>query len=268
MNMETLKMKMTPEQSKTGSIGEVVSGRRGWRAKASRAVRGQRGFTLIELLTVIAIIGVVAGFAFPVMSRVARTQKISHAQGELALIETALENYKAKYGSYPPSCTNVLLNQLYCELSGTTNTGSGTSLVFQTLDGGYSIPANGVLASFGTGGFINCSKGAGEDAVYAKNFLTGLKSTEVAAATNITGALIPYLVTSVGGPDQAYQPTPSLSGNPIRYLYPGTNNPGSYDLWVQLSIGSQFNGGVMTVSNLYLVCNWSSQAQHNNLSVP
>jgi len=41
--------------------------------------------------------------------------------------------------------------------------------------------------------------------------------------------------------------------NPIRYVYPGTNNPASYDLWVQLQIGGK----------KYLVCNWNKAALVN-----
>ena len=39
--------------------------------------------------------------------------------------------------------------------------------------------------------------------------------------------------------------------NPWRYVCPGTNNPGSYDLWIQLSIAGKNN----------LICNWSEQVQ-------
>ncbi len=39
--------------------------------------------------------------------------------------------------------------------------------------------------------------------------------------------------------------------NPWRYVCPGTNNPGSYDLWIQLSIAGKTN----------LICNWSKQIQ-------
>jgi hypothetical protein len=42
--------------------------------------------------------------------------------------------------------------------------------------------------------------------------------------------------------------------NPWRYNSSNpTNNPGSYDLWIQLSIGG----------TKYLICNWSSQPQKN-----
>ncbi len=35
--------------------------------------------------------------------------------------------------------------------------------------------------------------------------------------------------------------------NPFRYIYPGTNNPTSYDLWIDLRISGKTN----------LICNWS-----------
>jgi hypothetical protein len=45
--------------------------------------------------------------------------------------------------------------------------------------------------------------------------------------------------------------------NPWRYTsnpQSATNNPGSYDLWVQLVMGGKTN----------LICNWSKQVQINN----
>ena len=229
-------------------------------------------FTLVELLTVIAVIAVLAAFLIPTINSVGRKVKISRAQAELEQIETALENYKAKYGSYPPGSANgVLLNQLYYELGGVnTNGSSGATINYQTLDGAYSISGVNAATVFGVGGFINCTKGSGEDAVQARDFLSGLKSSQVVAATNTAvSTLIPYLVTSVGGPDTTYQPAYGLQGNPIRYLYPGTNNPGSYDLWIQLSIGTSINFTTHTTNyNMYLVCNWSQQPLHNVLSVP
>ena len=54
--------------------------------------------------------------------------------------------------------------------------------------------------------------------------------------------------------DDAYQPLKAPGLNPFRYVYPGVNNPSSYDLWVQLVIGGKTN----------LVCNWSRQVQINS----
>ena len=213
------------------------------------------GFTLVELLVVISIIGVLAALIIPLAGTVAIHKKINTAQAELQRLETGLENYKAKYGVYPPANPNSpVFSPLYYELAGVTVTGSGSTLSYQTLDGASTLTAVEYQSQFGVGGVVNSTKGSGEDAAYAKNFLPGLKSTETVLATNgdASGEKFGYLVTSVGGPDATNAP---IAGqNPFRYMYPGTNNPGSYDLWIQLGIKP----------HKYLICNWTSQVLHDN----
>jgi prepilin-type N-terminal cleavage/methylation domain-containing protein len=228
------------------------------RTEMARRMR-RAAFTLVELLVVISIIGVLAAFLLPLAGSVSRVKKINTAQAQLQQIETALENYKAKYGVYPPQSTNVMINALYYELSGVANIGTATTPNYQTLDASSTVLGTEYTKQFGVGGVVNCSQGSGEEAIYAKDFLSGLKPTEVVSATNGDGTLFTYLVTSVGGPDANYQPLPGSTGNPFRYAYPGTNNPNSYDLWVQLSINS-----TPTSPNKYLICNWSQQALHNS----
>ena len=106
-------------------------------AEAGRSPAASPAFTLVELLTVIAIIGVLAAFLLTVGGAVTRTKYLSTATAEMTRIETALERYKAQYGAYPPAGTNVLVNPLYDELTGVTNTSpQGTFRgPFNTLDG-------------------------------------------------------------------------------------------------------------------------------------
>ncbi len=209
----------------------------------------RRAFTLIELLVVISIIAVLAAFILPLAGSVNRVKKEDTAQAELQKLESALENYKAKYGTYPPSNPkSPIINQLYYELSGVTNDG----INYIPLDGSPSMTAAAFAGEFNVGGIVNCSKGGGDETVYAKDFLPGLKANQIASITNGGGSTYFYLVTSVGGPDASYLPLPGTSANPFRYVYPGTNNPGSYDLWVQLSINSK-----PTSPHFYLICNWS-----------
>jgi prepilin-type N-terminal cleavage/methylation domain-containing protein len=224
-------------------------------------IKNFRAFTLIELLTVIAIISTLAAFTLGVTKSTARMKYVKTAQAELSQIEIALDNYKAKYGVYPPGNTQTtyaasltnLLPQLYYELCGTTNNGTA----FVSPDGS-SIPINTVSNYYGAGGFINCSKGGDEDSAKAPNFLPGLSPKQLYVNwTNIPGGVpATLLITSVGGPDQNYHPLNPAAGtgpNPFRYLYPGVNNPNSYDLWVQLVISGKTN----------LICNWSKPVQIN-----
>jgi len=196
-----------------------------------------QAFTLVELLVVISIMAVLAGFTIGGLKMAKRQQYITTAHSQLEQIRTALENYHDKYNTYPPSnSSNPMLNPLYYELSGTTQSG----LNYLTLDGSSSILQTTYASTFG-GGIVNCTKGSGEDAAAAKNFISGLNQNRFGTGNN--GA-VTILVTSVGGPDQGYLTLLSgsgFSGNPFRYTYPGVNNPKSFDLWIDLSISGKTN---------------------------
>jgi prepilin-type N-terminal cleavage/methylation domain-containing protein len=209
----------------------------------------RQGFTLVELLIVLAIIGILASFILTVGPFIKRTAYINKTKAEMAQLETAIDSYKASYNFYPPSGGNNLVNPLYYELLGTTNNGVN----YVTLDGSAQIAVGSVNAALGVGGFVNCSKGSGEDASPAKSFLSGLKpqqsGTYVSSGINVT-----LLAGSAGGPDQGYAPLGGSTLNPWRYVAPGVNNPGGYDLYIQLVIKGQTN----------LICNWSKQVQINS----
>jgi len=227
-------------------------------------IENSPAFTLVELLVVIAIIGVLAGFLFPALRMVKRQQYLKVARGEVEYLATALENYKAKYGAYPPGnqkvytapVANSMMSQLYYELSGTTMATNAGGPCFVTLDGSVSINVADVSTAYGVGGFVNCTRGSSaEDGASAQNFLSNLSSKQI--NSSVSNSIVPNtteLITSVGGPDDRYQPLGVSRLNPFRYLYPGVNNPGSYDLWVQLVINGQTN----------LICNWSRQVLINS----
>ena len=221
----------------------------------------RRAFTLVELLVIISIIGVIAAFLLPVAGAVKRKSVIHTVQTEMAQLETAIDRYKAAYGFYPPdSPFGPLVNQLYYELGGTTNITLPPAVPNYQSFNDANLPLTGgaggqVSTAFGVDGFMNCNKpNADESTPQARNFLPDLKPRQVGRVTN-NGVLVTILTTSVGGPDRTYQPLNAIDKNPWRYNSSNpTNNPGSYDLWVQLVIGGKTN----------LICNWNNQVQINS----
>jgi prepilin-type N-terminal cleavage/methylation domain-containing protein len=218
----------------------------------------RRAFTLIELLTVIAVIGILAALLFPAFSAVKRHALINHATTEMAQLETAIDRYKAAYGFYPPgnaqSPPNPAINQLYYELTGTTNTPGGN---FAPLDGSSTIAPADVTSFFGVVGFINCTTtNSTEDAPKARDFLPDLKPNQIGVITNGGTGSANLIVSSIDWPTAAgAQISAQSHNNPWRYNSSSpTNNPGSYDLWIQLVIAGKTN----------LICNWSKQVQVNN----
>lgn len=222
------------------------------------------GFTLIELLVVISIIGILAGFTIPALKAAKRAAILNQTKSEMAQLETAIDSFKAAYGFYPPSnpgynpnnpatWKDALISPLYFELLGTTNNNG----VYYTLDGSANMSATATIVSnaFGITGFVNCMKpGTAEDAPVARSFISNLKPRQFLTVSN-NGVVVTVLVTAVGGPDANYQPfANTFNFNPWRYVSPGVNNPASYDLWVQLSIGGKTN----------LICNWNKQVVFNS----
>jgi len=230
-------------------------GPRRWFQIENRKSEIVNGFTLVELLVVIAIIAVLAAFTIPVLDEVKRHQVISHTQAEMGQLQAAIDSYHATYGFYPPDNhtiqPNPAINQLYYELVGVTNNNGS----FQTLDGRVTIASTVAQNTFGVSGFINCSKpGSGEDTAQAKSFLVELRPSQLGTNALLLGSIL-FLDASVGGPDNSYSFPPVSGINAWRYNSSNpTNNPGAYDLWVQLSI----NG------TKYLICNWNKTVQVNN----
>ena len=109
-------------QSATMSSASIAN-RKLASAKPGSQIVNFRAFTLVELLVVISIITLIAALLLPAASSAKRLAAIHNAQAEMAQLETAIDRYKSAYGFYPPdNPCNPLVNQLYFELLGTTNT--------------------------------------------------------------------------------------------------------------------------------------------------
>lgn len=70
-----------------------------------RRVR-RAGFTLVEVLTVIAIIGVLVGLLIPAISAARRYIAQSAMAFEVLTLSNAIDQYKNKYGDFPPDGSN------------------------------------------------------------------------------------------------------------------------------------------------------------------
>jgi len=65
--------------------------------------RDRQGFTLIELLVVILIIGILASLIGAAVIRALTTGKQARNRSEISQLENALEQFKNRFGVYPPS---------------------------------------------------------------------------------------------------------------------------------------------------------------------
>lgn len=209
-----------------------------------------RAFTLIELLVVIAIIGILAGLLFPAGAAIKKKATRNRAKVELDFVAAAINSYKAQLGHYPPDNqddTNTWISQLFYELRGTTF--NGTSYQLESGEGVISVAD---LPSFygGTkvGGFINATKGGGEDSPVARNFLTGIKITQYLLVDK-AGKKGFVLGNTLKGPFMLDDGT-GVQLNPYRYSVSGPNrhNPDGFDLWVDIVVGKETNR----------ISNWSS----------
>jgi prepilin-type N-terminal cleavage/methylation domain-containing protein len=223
-----------------------------------------RAFTLIEMLVVISVIAILAALIIPVSGAVKKAGIVKRTQTELAQLETAIDSYKAKTGFYPPdNPSNAAVNQLFFELAGTIVTNQGSALGnYSTLDGGGQIAPADIPNVFGpTTGFQNSARDrGGDDSAGASKFLRGFRSAQFGQLTSVPNT-VKVIVGPVPWPtDRLPLPIPSALGpasagsglviNPWRYNSSSpTNNPSSYDLWIDFYIGGK----------LYRIGNWSKQ---------
>ena len=196
-------------------------------------------FTLIEMLVVIGIIGVLAALILGGASIANSKMKRAKAEAERDALVTAIQSYKNKKGFYPPDNTkSTIMSPLFYELTGTV-----------ALGGNYKSPVSGEILSpanitniFNAGGFLNASADPSEVLNFAP---TIAKSTRTASfvipSTTTTYTLFcitikgpPQINTIDGKPFEPYDVWNYVSTNP-------TNNPGSYDLWIDVLYSGHTN---------------------------
>ena len=201
------------------------------------------------MLVVIAIIGLLAGMIVPLAGLVAKKKILARTRSEVDNLALAIDTYKAKKGFYPPDNTNGLYgpctNQLFYELWGMVLQNPTTYLNTYNANpngaGGFETITTGLLGQFfGASGIVNASADTNE----IRNFIPRINAAEL---QNIGSSTVPVWVfaTPARGPTTGLPVPPVAGGQPvnvIRYVSSNpTNNPSSYDLWVDVLIGGKTN---------------------------
>ncbi len=202
------------------------------RTGAEQQRRRPAAFTLIELLVVIAIIGMLAALTLNLMPAIQEKKIRSAVRVEMNGLTTAIGAYHAKKYSYPPdNPNNPAQPPLAYELTGTMRTGTDpNNPIYQTTFGSQAAPETLTAAQvqnlFGIPGFLNAAPPSEpEEAV---NFFKSLKPER----TQLLNGGARVIVTPYRAPNGDYVPWSYNSSNP-------TNNPGSYDLWAEVTFGGK-----------------------------
>ncbi len=102
----------------------------------TRRAAARRGFTMIELLVVIIIVAILVGLLLPAINSAIRAAKNAAVSAEISQLSQALENFKNRYGGYPPSRVILYENGVYPVSDTTVIPGENTTngiLCQQTL---------------------------------------------------------------------------------------------------------------------------------------
>jgi prepilin-type N-terminal cleavage/methylation domain-containing protein len=72
-------------------------------SRRSAKREGGRGFTLIEMLVVIVILGILMSLAIVGVTAALRTAKVSKSEALIEALASGCEQYRGRWGDYPPS---------------------------------------------------------------------------------------------------------------------------------------------------------------------
>ena len=144
-----------------------------------------------------------------------------------------------------------MMNQLYYELLGTKKDASGS---FVTLDGRCTNTQAEVKSNFGADGFVNVVTGGGGDEARggAGSVLAGLQPGQflLVLGPPPTGTAVIVLGDTADGAPSIPEFNGTHRFTPWCYNSSSpTNNPKSFDLWIDLIIGGKTNR----------ICNWSDK---------
>jgi prepilin-type N-terminal cleavage/methylation domain-containing protein len=217
-----------------------------------RAPQFRSAFTLIEILVVISIVAILSALILATAGYAVTKARRARVETELATLETAIQSYKAAKGFYPQDDpNNYSMSPLFYELTGTTITlvGGVPSSYFSSVSGDtlnvatdFTNIYNGAVS-----GFVNASS----DATQVQNFFGATAKSARTGRIVTSGVTNSIFGVVVPGPVQF----PTTNGSTISPWYYNssnpTNNPGSYDLWMDVFYSGKTNR----------ISNWSQTPQ-------
>ena len=128
------------------------------------------------------IIGILAALVTGLAGGAAKSRKVKRVESDLARLVTAIEDYKAALGNYPPDnvaiqngIAQVRPSGLYYELSGTEYLDAQG--IFVTIGGVHQITPAQAESFFGRKGFQNSIPGE------AQAFLTDVRNDQKSSLT-------------------------------------------------------------------------------------
>jgi general secretion pathway protein G len=144
MVRQTMTMKRRPAHLRSPSKADRPDGTA--TDNGQRTTDRRRGFTLVELLMVIVVISLLLALLLSAINGALRTARNAAVSSEINLLAQALEQFKSKYGTYPPSRVYLMENGNYS--AATLGTGSpSVSTLDPTSPGGTSDITVAQLAS-------------------------------------------------------------------------------------------------------------------------
>ena len=206
-------------------------------------------FTLIEMLTVLAIIVILTGLVISVGVYVHKKAALARATGEVKMLESACENYKADTGSYPRDTTvNSVTDNISpkADFSPAAASYAKSSLfLYMELTGDKSTTGDADLKGKPASGVPNGIPDFGEPR-YLKEFepriLIAVKDKTTGKITEVKGFQDPFTFsyaysTAAAKDEQTYRTELLKDPSKASTLQRPTGaalhgfNAGSFDLW-------------------------------------